>query len=95
MFHGQVLNFDFLDKTLKFFYNSLFSAKSWQNSASIDGKKQNKNCPQSGLNPQSPDLHSNALPTELGRNLLDRRFLKLALFHAPLHVLDFDYFWNQ
>ena len=62
--------------TFEFFYNSLFSTKSWQNSASIDGKKQNKNCPQSVLNPQPADLHSNALPTELGRNLLGRRFLK-------------------
>ena len=39
-------------------------------------KMQNKNCPQSGLNPQPPDLHSNTLPTKLGRNLLARRFLK-------------------
>ena len=38
------------------------------------------NCPQWGLNPQLPDHHSNALPTELGRNLLGRRFLKWALF---------------
>ena len=65
---------------IEFFYNLLFSAKSWQNHVSIDGKKQNKNYPQSGLNPQPPDLHSNALPTELGRNLLSRRFLKWALF---------------
>ena len=35
-----------------------------------------KNCPQWGLNPQPLDHHSNALPTELGRNLLGRRFLK-------------------
>ena len=27
---------------LEFFYNSLFSAKSWQNPASIDGGEQNK-----------------------------------------------------
>ena len=66
--------------SIEFFYNSLFSAKSWQNSVSIDRKKQNKNCPQSGLNPQPPDLHSNALPTELCRILLGRRFLKWALF---------------
>ena len=39
-----------------------------------------KNCPQWGLNPQTLDHHSNALPTELGRNLLARRFLKWALF---------------
>ena len=65
---------------IEFFYNSLFSAKSWQNSASINGKKQNKNCSRSGLNPQSQDLHSNALPTELGRNMLGRRFLKWTLF---------------
>ena len=52
----------------EFFYNLLFSAKSWQNSASTDGKKQNKNCPQSLLNPQPPDLHSNALPTQLSQH---------------------------
>ena len=35
-----------------------------------------KNCPQWGWNPGPPDHDSNALPTELGRNLLGRRFLK-------------------
>ena len=35
-----------------------------------------KNCPQWGLNSHPPDHHSNALATELGRNLLGRRFLK-------------------
>ena len=35
-----------------------------------------KNCPQWGLNSQPPDHPSNALPTELGRNLLGRKFLK-------------------
>ena len=37
-----------------------------------------KNCPQWGLNLQPPDHYSNSLPTDLdlGRNLLDRRFLK-------------------
>ena len=39
-----------------------------------------KNCPQWGLNPKPPDQQSHALPTELGRNLLGKRFLKLALF---------------
>ena len=39
-----------------------------------------KNCPQWGLNSQLPDHDSNALPTELGRNLLDWRFLKWAFF---------------
>ena len=39
-----------------------------------------KNCPQWGLNSQPLDHHSNALPAELGRNLLGRRFLKWALF---------------
>ena len=33
-----------------------------------------------GWNPQPPDHQSNVLPTALGRNLLDRRFLKWALF---------------
>ena len=35
-----------------------------------------KNCPQWGLKPGPLDLQANALPTELGRNLLVRRFLK-------------------
>ena len=39
-------------------------------------KKFVKNCPQWGLKPGPPDLEANALPTELGRNLLDRKFLK-------------------
>ena len=39
-----------------------------------------KNCPQWGLKPGPLDLQTNALPTELGRNLLGRRFLKRALF---------------
>ena len=29
-----------------------------------------------GCNPQPPDHHSNGLPTELGRNLLLKTFLK-------------------
>ena len=51
-----------------------------------------KTCPQWGLNSQPPDHDSNALTTELGRNLLGRRFLKWALFHAPLYMLDFVHF---
>ena len=43
-------------------------------------KKFMKNCPQWGWKPGPQDLQSNALPTELGRNLLGRRFLKRALF---------------
>ena len=39
-------------------------------------KKFIKNCPQWGWKPGPPDLQANALPTELGRNLLGRRFLK-------------------
>ena len=35
-----------------------------------------KNCPQWGLNSQPPDHQANALPTELGWNLLGSRFLK-------------------
>ena len=76
--------------SLEFFCNLLFSAKSWQNSASLDGKKQNKN-PQLELNTQPPDLHSNTLPTELDSKLLGRRVLKWALFvscttsHVELH----------
>ena len=47
-----------------------------------------KNCPQWGWNPGPPDHHSNAQPTDLGWNLLGRRFLKWALFHALRHMLD-------
>ena len=39
-----------------------------------------KNCPQWGWKPGPLDLQANALPTELGRNQLGRRFLKWALF---------------
>ena len=42
-----------------------------------------KTCPQCwqwGWNLGPPDHEANALPTELGRNLLGRRFLKWALF---------------
>ena len=35
-----------------------------------------KKCPQWGWKPGPPDLQENSLPTELGRNLLGRRFLK-------------------
>ena len=41
-----------------------------------DQKKFIKNCPEWGLKPGPPDLQANALPIELGRNLLGRRFLK-------------------
>ena len=39
-----------------------------------------KNCPQWELKPGPSDLQANALQTQLGRNLLGRRFLKWALF---------------
>ena len=39
-------------------------------------KKFVKNCPQWGWKLGPPDLQESALPTELGRNLLVRRFLK-------------------
>ena len=45
--------------------------------------EQNKFCqklPRVGLNPWLPDHYSSALPTELGSNLLGRRFLKWVLF---------------
>ena len=52
----------------------------WQIFTWIRAKKYVKNCPQWGLKPGPLDLQDNALPTELGRNLLGRRFLKWALF---------------
>ena len=54
-----------------------------------------KNCPQWVLNSQPPDHHSDALPTVLGRNLLEIFEVSFLLFHAPLHMLDFVYFKNQ
>ena len=53
---------------VEFFYNSLFSAKSRQNPASIHGEEQNKKFPLWGLNPQPSDLHPNALPIELSQH---------------------------
>ena len=41
---------DTLTETIEFFYNSLFSAKSWQTPDSIEGEEQNKNLPKWGLN---------------------------------------------
>ena len=46
---------------------------------SLHREEQNKirqKLPAVGLKPGPPDLQDNALPTELGRNLLSRRFLK-------------------
>ena len=55
-------------------------------------QKNHQNCPQRGLNPGPFDHHSNALVTVLAWYVLARRFLKWALFHAPLHILDFGHF---
>ena len=51
-----------------------------------------KNCPQWGLSSQPPDHQSHALPTVLGRNLLEISEVSFLLFHAQLHMLDFAYF---
>ena len=51
-----------------------------------------KNCPQWGLNPLLPDHQAHALPTELGRNLVEISQVSFLLFHEPLHILDFVYF---
>ena len=48
-----------------------------------------KNCPQLDLNPQLLDHHSHAMPTKLGRILLEISEVSFLLFHAPLHMLDF------
>ena len=56
------------EEIFEFFFISLFSAKSWQNPASIDREEQNKKLPPVGIEPQPPDLHSNALPTELSQH---------------------------
>ena len=55
-------------------------------------KKIRQKLPPVGLKPGPLDLQANVLPTELGRNLLGRKFLKWALFHAPLHMLDLGLF---
>ena len=39
--------------TIEFFCNSLFSAKSWQNPASIDGEEQNKKLPLLDIEPMT------------------------------------------
>ena len=51
-----------------------------------------KNSSQWGLNSQPLDHQSVALPTELGRNLLEMSEVSFLLFHVPLHMLDFVYF---
>ena len=53
----------------EFFYNLSFSGKSWQNPAN----KQNKNCPQWGLNSGPHDHHANALPNEPSQHLVASR----------------------
>ena len=73
----------------KFFYNSSFSAKSWQNPASIDRNEKNKkNCPQWELNQQPPDHYSKcsgncARQESVGQEVSFVCFM-------PLHILDFD-----
>ena len=54
-----------------------------------------KNCHQWGLNSHPLDHQSGALTTELARNLLEISEVSFLLFHAPLHLLDFVYFYNQ
>ena len=72
----QCLNWFFYDKeTWSIFVKLSASSKVTQSKINFV-----KNYPQWGLNPQPPDHHSNALPTERGRNPLSRRFLKWALF---------------
>ena len=44
------------------------------------------------VNPQPLDHHSNTLLSVLAWYVLGRRFLKWALFHAPLQILDFGNF---
>ena len=53
-------------------YNSLFSAKSRQNPASIDGQEQNKKLPPVGTEPTTSTLHHHtiSLPTELSHYLV-------------------------
>ena len=55
-------------------------------------KKIIKNCPQWSLDPLPPAHQSHALPTELGRNLLEISEMSFLLFHALLHILEFVYF---
>ena len=62
------------------FHDRHFCQIIWQIFTQGRAKKFIKNCPQWGLKPGPPNLQANALPTELGRNLSGRRFLKWALF---------------
>ena len=62
------------------FHDRRFSQIIWQIFKQGRAKKFRQNCPQWGLKRGPPDLQANALPTELGRNLLGRRILKWALF---------------
>ena len=61
-----------------FFHNLSFSVYTFLSDYLTDlyTGKSKKNCPQLGLKPGPLDLRANALLTELGRNLLGRRFLK-------------------
>ena len=54
-----------------------------------------KKLPQWDLNPQPPDHQSHALPTELGRDLLEISEVSFLLFHVRLHMFDFVYFKNH
>ena len=56
--------------SIELVYNSLFSAKSWQNPTSIDEEERNKKLPQLGLNLGPLDHHPNALLTELSYYLV-------------------------
>ena len=70
----------FLDSPIEFFMIGISVRLSDRSLHHEEQKKFIKNCPQWSWKPGPPDLEANALPTELGRNLLGRRFLKRALF---------------
>ena len=65
-----------VERTFEFFTIGVSVRLSDRSLHREEQKKFVKNYPQWRLKPGPPDLQANALPTELGRNLLGRRFLK-------------------
>ena len=73
---------------IEFFHDRCFCQIIWQIFTQGRANKFRQKFPPMGIETRTSDHQANALPTELGRNLLGRRFLKWTLFHVPLHMLD-------
>ena len=90
--HGTCINGNFKTcLSILVFHDMHFCQIIWQIYSYTEQNQFHQKLHLVGLNPQPLDHHSYALPTELGRNLLSRRFLKWALFvscttsHVGLH----------